>query len=60
MVYAAAWLFWLMKHGESLSAIASESMMTAVFQMYGAVISRLGCFSVGGADGRQAERSSKG
>jgi hypothetical protein len=44
---------------ESLSAIASESMMTAVFLMYGAVISRLGCFSVGGADGRQAERSSR-
>ena len=37
MVYAAAWLFWLMKHGESLSSIASESMMTAVFfAMYGA------------------------
>ncbi len=37
MVYAAAWLLWLLQHGESLAAVASQSLMTAVFfGVYGA------------------------
>ena len=37
MVYAIAWLLWLLQAGHSLTSIASESLMTAVFfGMYGA------------------------
>lgn len=37
MIYAAAWLFWLLREGHSLTNIASESLMTAIFfGMYGA------------------------
>ena len=37
MVYAVAWFFWLLQNAHSLTSIASESLMTAIFfGMYGA------------------------
>ena len=37
MVYAVIWLLWLLQHGHSLTSIASESSMTAMFfAVYGA------------------------
>ena len=37
MVYTATWLLWLLQKGHSLTSIASESQMTAIFfAVYGA------------------------
>ena len=37
MVYTVIWLLWLVQKGHSLTSIASESLMTAIFfGMYGA------------------------
>ena len=37
MVYTVCWLVWLLQTGHSLTSIASESLMTAIFfAMYGA------------------------
>ena len=37
MVYTVSWLLWLVQKGQSLTSIASESLMTAIFfGMYGA------------------------
>lgn len=37
IVYTICWLLWLLQKGHSLTSIASESMMTAIFfGMYGA------------------------
>lgn len=37
MVYALTWLLWLLQKGHSLTSIASESLMTAIFfGVYGA------------------------
>ena len=37
MVYTVCWLLWLVQKGHSLTSIASESLMTAIFfGMYGA------------------------
>ena len=37
MVYTVIWLLWLVQNGDSLTSIASESLMTAIFfGMYGA------------------------
>lgn len=37
MVYAATWILWLMQTSHSLTSIASESLMTAIFfGVYGA------------------------
>ena len=37
MVYTVCWLVWLLQKGHSLTSIASESLMTAIFfGMYGA------------------------